>query len=175
MGSEYAFDDDAVWAQAMKDAQPVIKKAKAQIAARCRELGIPERFSPDVDLEWRHRGYDNCIEKRRIELRRMAETRIAALEQKAITEIELSCLKAQEHLALAGLPSEAARQLFEGLPAIKELMPLLSFDEVAGETEPPPAEQLVTPNALRQRRFRERQRALRNGEPALHNGEGAAE
>jgi vacuolar-type H+-ATPase subunit H len=39
MGSEYAFDDDAVWAQAMKDAEPVVAKAKAKIAARCRELG----------------------------------------------------------------------------------------------------------------------------------------
>ena len=38
----------------------------------------------------------------------------------------------------------------------------LSFAAIAGEADPPIAEQLVTPNALRQRRFRERQRALRD-------------
>jgi hypothetical protein len=46
-------------------------------------------------------------------------------------------------------------------------MPALSFAEIAGEAEPPVAEQLVSPNALRQRRFREKQAALRNGGQAL--------
>jgi hypothetical protein len=43
----------------------------------------------------------------------------------------------------------------------------LSYAEVAGEADPPIAEQLVTPNALRQRRYRERQAAVRNGQQAL--------
>jgi hypothetical protein len=37
-------------------------------------------------------------------------------------------------------------------------MPALSFAEVSGEAEPPIAEQLISSNALRQRRFRERRR-----------------
>ena len=41
-------------------------------------------------------------------------------------------------------------------------MPGLSYSEVSGETQPPIVEQLISPNALRQRRFRERQAALRN-------------
>ena len=42
---------------------------------------------------------------------------------------------------------------------------------VAGEADPPVAEQLVSSNALRQRRFRERQTALKAPEqPALPNG-----
>jgi hypothetical protein len=48
MGSEFAFDDDAVWEQAIKAVEPLVRKAKAQIAARCRELGIPERFAPQL-------------------------------------------------------------------------------------------------------------------------------
>jgi hypothetical protein len=35
------------------------------------------------------------------------------------------------------------------------------------KTEPPIIEQLISPNALRQRRFRERQAALRNASQAL--------
>jgi hypothetical protein len=118
-------------------------------------------------LHWHARGWDNAIDKRRAELRRMATTRIDSLERKAITEIELSCLHAQGQIMLAGLSSEAAKQLVRQLPAIETLMPRLPFGEVAGEAEPPVAEQLVTPNTLRQRRFRERQRALRNGEGSV--------
>jgi hypothetical protein len=69
---------------------------------------------------------------------------------------------------LAGLTSDAAREFIEKLPGIETLMPRLSFADVAGEAEPPIAEQLVSPNALRQRRHRERQRAaLENAHNAL--------
>jgi hypothetical protein len=69
----------------------MVEKAQQQIAKRCRELGIPERFAPSLDLDWRHRGYDNMVAKRKTELRHMAETRVAAIEAKAITEIEMGC------------------------------------------------------------------------------------
>jgi hypothetical protein len=164
MGQEYSsFDQDEVWEQAIKLAEPVVRKAQAQIAARCRELGIPERFAPGLELDWRQRGYDNAVEKRRKELRRMAQTQVAAIEQKAVVQIELSCLEAQTQLAVAGLTSEAARAFVEKLPTVQTLMPRLSFAEIAGEAEPPVSEQLVSSNALRQRRYRENQKALRNG------------
>jgi len=37
-------------------------------------------------------------------------------------------------------------------------MPKLSYEQVAGEAEPPIAEQLTSQGALRQRRYRERHR-----------------
>ena len=101
------------------------RAAGRQGAARCRELGIPERFAPDLSLHWHGRGYDNLIERRKSELRRMAQTRIEAIEAKAVTEIELTCLEAQTALAVAGF--------LEALPSIEALMPKLSFAEVAGE------------------------------------------
>lgn len=163
MGQEYSFDQDEVWEQAVDAVEPLVDKAQAQIAKRCRELGIPDQFAPTVDLEWHARGYGNVLEKRRTELRRMAATRIEAIERKAITEIELGCLGAQEQIAIAGVTSDAARTFLEKLPSIEGLMPALSFAELAGEAKPPIAEQLVNSNALRQRRFRERQAALREG------------
>ena len=48
-------------------------------------------------------------------------------------------------------------------------MPALSYRELAGEADPPIVEQLIAPNALRQRRFRERQKALRNGNVTVEN------
>jgi hypothetical protein len=118
MGSEFAFDDDAVWAQAYKEAQIEVRKAQGIIANRCRELGIPDRFAPNLEMRWRHRGYDNLVDKRKTELRVMATTRIRAIEQKATADIEMNCLKAQEQIALAGLTSGAARDFIEALPSL---------------------------------------------------------
>jgi hypothetical protein len=108
MGQEYAFDQDEVWKKAVQTVEPLVKKAQAQITERCRELGIPKQFAPSVHLSWSARGYGNDVERRRRELRTMAKTRIEAIEAKARTEIELSCLQAREKIALAGLTSDAA-------------------------------------------------------------------
>jgi hypothetical protein len=163
MGQQYSFDQDEVWAQATKAAEREVAKAQAQVAARCRELGIPDRFAPSLSLDWQHRGYDNSLESRRRELRRMALAQIEAIEQKAIVQIGISCLDAQTKIAIAGLASDAAVQFVEALPGVEALMPRLSFAELAGEADPPIAEQMISSNALRQRRYRERQAALRNG------------
>src|ERR1700730_16060844 len=98
MGQEFAFDQDEVWAAAMKAVEPHVAKAQAQIEARCRELGIPTQFAPGVGLNWHARGYANSVAKRRAQLRRMAETQIMAIEAKAITQIEVTCLEAQTQL-----------------------------------------------------------------------------
>jgi hypothetical protein len=174
MGSTYSFDQDEVWANATEVAEREVAKAQDRIAARCAKLGIPERFAPRLDVHWYSRG-ENAVKERRTELRKMAVTRIEAIEREAIVKIELGCLKAQEQIALAGLTSEKARQFIEARPAIDVLMPALSYAQMAGEADPPIAEQLVSPGALRQRRFRER-RALRDATEALphpsRNGDG---
>jgi hypothetical protein len=162
MGQEYSFDQDEIWQQAAEIAEREVAKAQKQVAARCHELGIPDRFAPSLSLHWNHRGYNNLVTERRSELRNMAKTKIAAIEHKAIVQIEMSCLDAQTQLAMAGLTSDAARSFVDRLPSIDTLMPRLSFAEVAGDADPPIAEQLVSSNALRQRRFRERHRVLRD-------------
>jgi hypothetical protein len=175
MGAEYAFDQDAVWAKAAETAGREVKRAQAQVAARCRELGIPDRFAPSLSLQWHNRGYDNLLDKRKAELRRMAKAQIAAIERKAIVAIEVSCLEAQTQLALDGCSSDAARAFVDALPKIEALMPRLAFAAVAGDADPPAAEQLLTPNALRQRRYRERQAALRAGTGDVTEGAGVTE
>jgi hypothetical protein len=101
----------------------------------------------------------------------MAVTSIEAQEQKAKTQIELSCLEAQTKLAISGLTTDMARGFIEALPSVEELMPRLSFAEVAGESKPPVAERLVSSNASRQQRHRERQKALRNATEPLQVAE----
>ncbi len=164
MAAEFSFDDDAVWAEAAKAAQAEVAKAQRRVAARCRELGIPEKFAPNLGLTWRNRGYDNALKERRDELRRVAKSRIDALEKEALVHIEQASVEAQTDLAIAGLTSEAAQDFFTRLPSIESLMPALSYEEIAGEADPPVIEQLLTPNALRQQRFRERKKALHNAQ-----------
>ncbi len=173
IAAEYSFDDDAVWAAAAKAAEVEVAKAQKRVAAQCQELGIPARFAPSLRLNWVNRGYDNMVEGRRKELRLVAESRVAALEQEAVVQIELVSNEAQTEIAIAGLTSETARAFVERLPTVESLMPALDYADLAGEADPPIVEQLLSPNALRQRRFRERQKTLRNADvtpkPALPN------
>ena len=158
MGQEFSFDQDEVWSSATKLADAEVQKAQATITARCRELGIPDRFAPRLSLGWVHRGYDNALASRRNELLGMAKAKVQALEAKALVDIGIECLDAQAKLASAGLTSEAAQAFLASLTPIEKLMPKLSFEAVAGKAKPPIAEQLVSSTALRQRRFRERHR-----------------
>ena len=167
LGSEFAFDDDAVWVEAKRAAEAEVEKANRKIGGRCRELGIPPRFSPALRLHWTHRGCDNGIEQRRRELRRVAGAKIQASEGKAIVEIEMACLQAQAELTVSSLTTEAARAFLESLPEIEVLMPQITFAEVDGGAGAPDIELLATPNALRQRRYRERKLATRNAQAAL--------
>jgi hypothetical protein len=79
----------------------------------------------------------------------------------------MQCLDAQTQIAASGLTSAAAQSFIAQLPTVETLMPGLTYSEVSDEIEPPIVEQLISPNALRQRRFRERQAALRNASEAL--------
>ena len=150
MGQEFRFDQDEVWAEASRLAGTAVSKAQEQIKARCREIGIPDRFAPRLSLNWCNRGYGNLLKERRDELRKMAVTAAEAQEQKAIVQIELSSVDAQTKLAVSGLTTDAAHGFVEALPSIDDLMPKLSFAEVAGEAQPPVAERLLSSNALRQ-------------------------
>ena len=73
MASEYSYNQDATWKAAAAAADREVKKAKAQIAERCRELGIPDRFAPGLHLSWYDRG-ENAVGKRRTELRFIAKS-----------------------------------------------------------------------------------------------------
>jgi hypothetical protein len=153
LASEFKFDDDEVWAEATRAAEAEVAKAKARVAARCKALGIPERFAPNLQLRWRNRGFDNLIEDRRKELRLVAKTRIDAITHEAFVKIEEGSVEALTVLTTKALDSEEARKFINSLPTVETLMQPLSFEAIAGPADPPVVEQLVTPNALRQRRL----------------------
>jgi hypothetical protein len=129
MAAIYSWDSDAVWKAAAEAAQAAVTAAQAEIAARCAEIGIPERFGPSIEMRWYGRG-ENAVKERRNELRKVAQTRIAAIEQAAIVQIEVTSVEAQTRVTASGLSSEGALTFFETLPRVEDLMPSLEFASV---------------------------------------------
>jgi hypothetical protein len=131
LASIYTPDDDAAFAELHAAAAEAVEDAKAKLRERCDELGIPARFAPSLKLHWYGRG-ENALKDRRTELRRVAVTRLDAMEKAAKTDIERASVDAQTRLVADGLTTETARSFLAELPSIGELMPTLDASAVAG-------------------------------------------
>ncbi len=154
---------DRLWKEAVTIAEEYAAKANAQIQARCAELGIPPKDAPGLELGWRRRGGEYENERRRAELRKLAETRLAALTKTAKTMIQSAALNTEEQLVLGGLESDQAREVFESMPTVEQLMPPLSLDDLGVKRWQPPedaAGQLTTPSTPADRRRRQILRAI---------------
>ena len=125
----FSYDDDETWKAAYTSAEQAVAEAKVVIAQRCRELGIPPEFAPNIDVAWYRRG-ENAASQRRTELRRVAKTEIDALEARAKTEIERVSVEQQTALISDGLTSEAAQAFLEQMPSAENLMPVLDMEQI---------------------------------------------
>ncbi len=125
----FSYDDDETWKAAYASAEQAVDEAKVVIAQRCRELGIPPEFAPDIDVAWYRRG-ENAASQRRTELRRVAKTEIDALEAHAKTEIERVSVEQQTALISDGLPSDAAQAFLAQMPTAENLMPVLDIEQI---------------------------------------------
>jgi hypothetical protein len=69
---------------------------------------------------------------RRAELRKLGETKLAALTKVAKTEIQGAALDTEEQLVIGGLTSDAARQFVEAkMPTVEGLRPALALHPAA--------------------------------------------
>lgn len=130
----YHYDEDPVWRRVQAEAEKAVEAARATIAARCSELGIPVEFAPDMSLVWHGRGH-NAVAQRRAELRRAAKSRIEAMEREAITKIERLSLQAQTEVLAQGLESDAAKAFLEAMPSMDALMPPIQIGEIQSLVE----------------------------------------
>ena len=129
MAQSYHYDRDEVWRQIYGDAQQAFAVTAQQTADRCRALGIPDMFSPRPYLGWSGRG-ENALKERRAELRKVAQTRIAADEQRANLQIDQQALQAKTEIVASGLVTEAARQFLNDMGTLERLMPPLEIADV---------------------------------------------
>ena len=120
--------DDVRWDKAVEVAKATLEVANAEIARHCDEAGVLEAFRPQLTFGWYGR-YENANASRRAELRKVLESRVAALEKGAFAEIERRSLDIQTTLLTGGLESEEARRFLETMPTAEALMPGLSVSE----------------------------------------------
>src|SRR5262249_3595264 len=88
------------------------------------------------NVYWLSRGRDG-VKERRNELRRVAKTRIEALEKEAIVKIEVHTAETVTRIIAHGLTSTAAREFLDSLPAVETLMPPLDVEAVRTMLETP--------------------------------------
>jgi hypothetical protein len=135
----YHYDEDPVWQRVQADAERAIGEAQRAIAARCKDLGIPEEFAPGLNMFWHGRGH-NAVAERRAELRRAAKSRIEAIEREAVTKIERLSLQAQTEVVAQGLESDAAKAFLNAMPDMEALMPPIQVGEIQSLVESKRAE-----------------------------------
>jgi hypothetical protein len=134
MATIYTFDQDEVWEKATKEAQRVVRESQDVIAKRCKELGIPPTFAPQINATWQGRG-ENMLAARRAELRRVAKTSIDAMTKAAVTKIEKQALDLRTQVVGMGLLSADAKMFLESLAPVEDSMLALDFGEIEKKLE----------------------------------------
>jgi hypothetical protein len=122
-------ENHTAWADVTEHARRVIAEADTQIAQRCRELGIPERFRPSIECRWYNRG-ENAMRDRRAELRRVAQTELMARMKAAKNEVDRRTLDLVTQLTVGMLESSQAQDFFNAMPSVDDLMPPITLDDL---------------------------------------------
>jgi hypothetical protein len=128
--------EDEVFADLTAAAEKAAKVADAAVSAKCRELGIPERFRPSCGFAWRGRG-ENAYRERRAELRKVLEATVEARVKEAKHIIERDTVAVLTQLAATGLTSDEARAFLKAMPMPEDLMPPIAELQIShGEVVP---------------------------------------
>jgi hypothetical protein len=128
LAAVFKAEDDA-WADIVKAATRHVAEADAAIAALCRQGGIPEDFRPKLRHYWQERG-ENQFRERRAELRKVAQTQVAARVAEAKVEIDRRAAQQMTAITQSGLTSEEARAFIRSMPKPEELLPTLGTLEL---------------------------------------------
>jgi hypothetical protein len=130
LSAVYRFDDE-VWAAITRQAAVEVAKADAEVAAICRQLGVPEHLRPSLGISWSGRG-ENALASRRAELRKLAYARVDAAAESAKVAIQAELLKVETELIRDGLETAEALRFVDSMPTVEELLPPVAV----GELEP---------------------------------------
>jgi hypothetical protein len=133
LAAEYKADNEA-WSDITAHAKARVAELDAEIAERCRALGVPERFRPGLQLGWYQRG-ESATAARRSELRKVAQSRIDERAKAAKVEVDRQAADLATQLIAGGLESSAAREFLDSMASIDNLMPPLSLPELGEGSE----------------------------------------
>lgn len=112
LSERYAANHEA-WAHITNEAEAMVREADEKIAAICRELGVREEFRPHLNLSWWSRG-ENADNQRRTELRKRAQTAIAAQAEQAKYEIDRQAVEVQTQTGRRRVDNRGGTELLGG-------------------------------------------------------------
>lgn len=130
LAREFSSQDER-WKHEIDAAWEQIQEVQAMISAKLSTEGVPDQFHPRVSLGWVSRG-ENVVNERRVELRRVATSRIDEMLKRATAEIERSTVEVETDLLLAN-SSEAAQHVLKTLPTPEALLPGSTAPSVVAE------------------------------------------
>ena len=126
LDAHYPWDSDKTWTEMAKFMEKAKQEAQAKVAARNRELGIPEWAAPRISWGWQDQN-QQATKERRAELRRLAATQMDAMIKAAKSKVDEASLAIQTELHANGLTSEAAKAFLEKMPTPEALMPSIEI------------------------------------------------
>lgn len=132
LATEYKWDDER-WRTITAEAEQLVKALDAEIASICEANGVRPEFRPGLSLGFYGRGENDC-QRRRAELRKVAQTRSEADAQRAKSEIERWAASACTDLIARGLTSSEARLFLDAVPTAEVLLPALELAAIEAET-----------------------------------------
>jgi hypothetical protein len=124
---------DEAWKESRLVADAAIAALNARVNEICDERGIAKRFRPSASVWWMGRG-ENTFKERRAELRKVAQTRIAADAQRAKAGIEARGAVVLTELFAGGIESGEGKRFLESIPTPAELMLSLSIADLEAGT-----------------------------------------
>jgi hypothetical protein len=128
IATEYTIRNEA-WQDVTAAAEKAVARADAEVAARCRELGIPEQFRPGLNIYWYSRG-ENASAERRVELRRVAKAELDARVKTAQTVLERHGADLLTQLMAGSLESAEGRAFLQEMPSVDGLLPAIPLSKV---------------------------------------------
>ena len=150
LSTSYPASGDPVWNDALNQVYQSYTVQQARVNARSEELGIPERFRPQIrEPGWASSWKSSCFDYKeyRAELCKLANAQIDDMLKSRRAQLELDSANIQYEIASHGCITDTAREFLAKLPAIEAMIPPLQVSEVAALIEGrPTGERLAISN-----------------------------
>jgi hypothetical protein len=135
----YPASGDPVWNEALSALYAEYEKQKVRVEARCKELGIPERFWPRLEPPgwvsgWQE-GAGPDYKELRAEMRRLAHLQIDDMLKSRVAKLELDAANIQFEIASHGCVTDAAKDFLARLPKAEEMVKPVKVSDVEAMLE----------------------------------------
>jgi len=135
LNTKYPPDGDPVWEEEYETLLTEWKKRQDRIVKRSAERGIPQRFQPGIEMPRWVYGGQQCFDKYRPEMRRLAHAQIDAMVKSRLEGLEAQSAQVQLSILSHGFVTEEAKRFFADLPTIASLIPPIKIEEITALLE----------------------------------------